>query len=158
MRIGQGVDVHAFDVDGSATSIRLAGVEVPHTRALIAHSDGDVVTHALMDALLGAAALGDIGQHFSDRDPQYAGADSVALLAKVVSMVSDAGFTVSNVDLTVIAEQPKLAKHTVAMRQVLSQALGIQMNQVSVKATTTEKLGFVGREEGVAAMAVVMLQ
>jgi 2-C-methyl-D-erythritol 2,4-cyclodiphosphate synthase len=158
MRIGQGVDVHAFDVEGSATCIRLAGIDVPHTRALIAHSDGDVATHALMDALLGAAALGDIGQHFSDRDPQYADADSLALLAKVMSMVFDAGFTVSNVDLTVIAEQPKLAKYTLAMREVLAQALDIQMNQVNVKATTTEKLGFVGREEGIAAMAVVMLQ
>lgn len=158
MRIGQGVDVHAFDIEGSAVSIRLAGVDVPHTRRLIAHSDGDVAIHALMDALLGAAALGDIGHHFSDRDPAYADADSMSLLAVVMTMVLEAGFIISNVDLTVIAEQPKLAKHILAMREAIAQALKLQVSQVSVKATTTEKLGFIGRQEGITALAVVLLE
>ena len=158
MRIGQGVDVHAFDQSGSADSVRLGGVDIPHDRQLIAHSDGDVVLHALMDALLGAAALGDIGQHFSDTDPAYAGADSMALLKQVVQMIRAESYAISNADITIAAERPKIAPHASNMRGRIANALGVDQNQISIKATTTEGLGFVGRREGIAVTVVVLLE
>jgi 2-C-methyl-D-erythritol 2,4-cyclodiphosphate synthase len=158
VRIGQGVDVHAFDQIGSADSVRLGGVDIPHDRQLIAHSDGDVVLHALMDALLGAAALGDIGQHFSDTDPAYAGADSMALLKQVVQMIRAESYAIGNADITIAAERPKIAPHASNMRERIADALGVDQNQISVKATTTEGLGFVGRREGIAVTAVVLLE
>ena len=158
MRIGQGVDVHAFDQIGSADSVRLGGVDIPHDRQLIAHSDGDVVLHALMDALLGAAALGDIGQHFSDTDPAYAGADSMALLKQVVQMIRAESYAFGNADITIAAERPKIAPHASNMRERIADALGVDQNQISIKATTTEGLGFVGRREGIAVTAVVLLE
>ena len=158
MRIGQGVDVHAFDQSGSADSVRLGGVDIPHDRQLIAHSDGDVVLHALMDALLGAAALGDIGQHFSDTDPAYAGADSMALLKQVVQMIRAESYAISNADITIAAERPKIGPHASNMRGRIANALGVDQNQISIKATTTEGLGFVGRREGIAVMVVVLLE
>ena len=158
MRISQGVDVHAFDQSGSADSVRLGGVDIPHDRQLIAHSDGDVVLHALMDALLGAAALGDIGQHFSDTDPAYAGADSMALLKQVVQMIRAESYAISNADITIAAERPKIAPHASDMRGRIANALGVDQNQISIKATTTEGLGFVGRREGIAVTVVVLLE
>ena len=158
MRIGQGVDVHAFDQIGSADSVRLGGVDIPHDRQLIAHSDGDVVLHALMDALLGAAALGDIGQHFSDTDPAYAGADSMALLKQVVQMIRAESYAIGNADITIAAERPKIAPHASNMRERIADALGVDQNRISIKATTTEGLGFVGRREGIAVTAVVLLE
>ena len=158
MRIGQGVDVHAFGQIGSADSVRLGGVDIPHDRQLIAHSDGDVVLHALMDALLGAAALGDIGQHFSDTDPAYAGADSIALLNQVAQMIRAERYAVCNADITIAAERPKIAPHASNMRERIADALGVDQNQISIKATTTEGLGFVGRREGIAVTAVVLLE
>jgi 2-C-methyl-D-erythritol 2,4-cyclodiphosphate synthase len=158
VRIGQGVDVHAFDQIGSADSVRLGGVDIPHDRQLIAHSDGDVVLHALMDALLGAAALGDIGQHFSDTDPAYVGADSMALLKQVVQMIRAESYAIGNVDITIAAERPKNAPYASNMRERIADALGVDQNQISIKATTTEGLGFVGRREGIAVTAVVLLE
>jgi 2-C-methyl-D-erythritol 2,4-cyclodiphosphate synthase len=158
VRIGQGVDVHAFDQIGSADSVRLGGVDIPHDRQLIAHSDGDVVLHALMDALLGAAALGDIGQHFSDTDPAYAGADSMALLRQVMQMIRAESYAIGNADITIAAERPKIAPHANTMRERIADALGVDQNQISIKATTTEGLGFVGRREGIAVTAVVLLE
>ena len=157
MRIGQGVDVHAFDESGSADSVRLGGIDIPCDRRLIAHSDGDVVLHALMDALLGAAALGDIGQHFPDGDPVYACADSMALLKQVDSTIRGEGSTISNADITIAAERPKIAPHASDMRESIAGALGVDQNQISIKATTTEGLGFVGRQEGILVTAVVLL-
>lgn len=158
MRIGQGVDVHAFDQSGSADSVRLGGVDIPHDRQLIAHSDGDVVLHALMDALLGAAALGDIGQHFSDTDTAYAGANSMALLKQVVQMIRAESYAIGNADITIAAERPKIAPHASNMRERIADALGVDQNQISIKATTTEGLGFLGRREGIAVTAVVLLE
>jgi 2-C-methyl-D-erythritol 2,4-cyclodiphosphate synthase len=154
IRIGQGYDVHAF---GAGDQITLGGVSIPHTHGLIAHSDGDVLLHALTDAVLGALALGDIGKHFPDTDPAFAGVDSRVLLRGAVSLAKQAGWSVANADMTVIAQQPKIAPHIDIMRSLISDDLGVELNAVSVKATTTEKLGFVGREEGVAAQAVVLL-
>ncbi|HWP94318.1 MAG TPA: 2-C-methyl-D-erythritol 2,4-cyclodiphosphate synthase [Gammaproteobacteria bacterium] len=155
MRIGQGFDVHAF---GPGDAVTLGGVRIPHERGLIAHSDGDVLLHALADALLGAAALGDIGQHFPDSDPRWRGADSRMLLREVVRLVTARGFGVINVDATVIADAPRLAPHIESMRTNIAADLGIEIARVSVKATTTEKLGFTGRGEGIAAQAVVLLK
>jgi 2-C-methyl-D-erythritol 2,4-cyclodiphosphate synthase len=154
IRIGQGYDVHAF---GAGEQITLGGVSIPHTHGLIAHSDGDVLLHALTDAVLGALALGDIGKHFPDTDPAFAGVDSRALLRGAVSLANQAGWSVANADMTVIAQQPKMAPHIEIMRSLISDDLGVELNAVSVKATTTEKLGFVGRQEGIAAQAVVLL-
>ena len=154
MRIGHGYDVHRFQIGGFIT---LGGVQIAHNKSFVAHSDGDVLLHALTDALLGAAALGDIGQHFPDTDPAYKGADSRQLLRKVVVLLDQAGWTVGNVDSTVLAQAPKMAPHIVAMRENIAADLNIAVDQVNVKATTTEGLGFVGREEGIAAHAVVML-
>jgi 2-C-methyl-D-erythritol 2,4-cyclodiphosphate synthase len=155
MRVGQGWDIHRL-VEGRP--LRLAGVEIPFERGLLGHSDGDVVLHAVADALLGAVAAGDLGMHFSDRDPQYAGADSALLLGRVCDLVEQGGQRVSNVDVTVLAERPRLAPHARAMRGRLAELLGLPVDAVSVKAKTTEGLGAVGRGEAIAAMAVVLVE
>jgi 2-C-methyl-D-erythritol 2,4-cyclodiphosphate synthase len=154
IRIGQGLDVHAFE-DGQF--VTLAGVQIPHTHGLKAHSDGDVVLHALCDALLGALALGDIGQHFPDTDPNFKGADSKVLLKQVYQLILDRGYVLSNADITVACERPKLAKHNLEMRQSIADVLNVDTTQISVKATTTEKLGFTGRQEGILSMATVLV-
>ncbi len=154
-RIGHGYDVHKL-VEGR--KLILGGVEIPHTVGLLGHSDADVLTHALMDALLGALAMGDIGHLFPDNDPAYEGADSIRLLREVMKRVSDAGFCLGNADITVLAQAPKLAPHILKMRQILSDAMGCDISQVSVKATTEEGLGFTGAKEGIAAHAVVLLE
>ena len=155
MRIGYGYDVHRL-VKGR--KLILGGVEIPHTMGLLGHSDADVLTHAVTDALLGAAALGDIGQLFPDNDPKYEGADSLLLTAEVARRIRKAGYEIGNIDATVIAEKPKLSPHMEAMRQNLAKALDIPFDAVSVKATTEERLGFSGREEGMAAHAVCLLE
>ncbi|MBA1278672.1 2-C-methyl-D-erythritol 2,4-cyclodiphosphate synthase [Stutzerimonas stutzeri] len=154
MRIGHGYDVHRF---GEGDFITLGGVRIPHRFGLLAHSDGDVLLHALSDALLGAAALGDIGKHFPDTDPQFKGADSRVLLRHVVEQVKSKGWEVSNVDATIIAQAPKMSPHIEAMRGLIAEDLQVELDQVNVKATTTEKLGFVGREEGIAVHTVALL-
>ncbi len=154
MRIGHGYDVHRF---GEGDFVTLGGVRIPHKFGLIAHSDGDVLLHALSDALLGAAALGDIGQHFPDTDPRFKGADSRALLRHVLGLVVGKGWRVGNVDATIVAQAPKMAPHIPAMRERLAADLQVGLDQVNVKATTTEKLGFTGREEGIAVHAVALL-
>lgn len=153
-RIGQGIDVHAF---GSGDHVTLGGVRISHVRGLVAHSDGDVILHALCDALLGAIAQGDIGHHFPDSDPRWKGADSRTLLKECALKVTGLGWRVGNVDVTVVAQTPKLAPHIDAMRAHLSTDLGLPLDAVSVKATTSEGLGFTGRGEGIAAFAVVIL-
>ena len=155
MRIGHGYDVHAF---GDGDHIMLCGVRIAHQNGLMAHSDGDVALHALADALLGALALGDIGHHFPDDDPTFEGADSRQLLRQVMALVKARGFVMGNADLTIIAQAPKLASHIAAMRENLSEDLDGDIDLINVKATTTEKLGFVGREEGIAVHAVVLLK
>ena len=155
MRIGHGYDVHAF---GDGDHIMLCGVRIAHQNGLMAHSDGDVALHALTDALLGALALGDIGHHFPDDDPAFEGADSRQLLRQVIALVKARGFVLGNADLTIIAQAPKLASHIAAMRQNLSEDLRGGIDLINVKATTTEKLGFVGRDEGIAVHAVVLLK
>ncbi len=155
MRIGQGFDVHAF-CDGD--SVVLGGVSIPHTKGLKAHSDGDVLLHALADALLGAAALGDIGHLFPDTSEEWAGADSRDLLRRVMQRIREEGYAVVNVDTTIIAQAPKMAPHVPAMRLNIAEDLGIPASRVSVKATTTEKLGFTGRGEGIACQAICLLE
>ena len=154
MRIGHGYDVHAF---GDGDHVVLGGVRIDCDRGLVAHSDGDVLIHALCDALLGAAGLGDIGRHFPDTDERFSGADSRDLLRAVVSQLDAAGWSVGNVDLTVIAQTPRISEHVAAMQENLAQDLGVGEDCVNVKATTTERLGFVGREEGIASHAVALL-
>ncbi len=154
MRIGHGYDVHRF---GEGSHIAVGGVTIPHHSGFIAHSDGDVLLHALCDALLGACALGDIGKHFPDTDPAYKGADSRDLLRHVVSLIAEHGWYVINVDTTIIAQAPKMAPHIVAMREHIAADLGVALDAVNVKATTTETLGFCGREEGIAVHAVALL-
>lgn len=154
-RVGQGYDVHAFDDHGD--TVILGGVPIPHTRALKAHSDGDVLLHAICDALLGACALGDIGQHFPDQDEQYRGASSRDLLRSVLAKVRQAGYALVNVDSTIVAQKPRMAAHIPAMRSNLAEDTGLPLDALSVKATTTERLGFAGREEGIACYAVVLL-
>lgn len=154
MRIGHGYDVHRL-VEGR--KLILGGVEVPHTLGLLGHSDADVLTHAVMDALLGAAALGDIGRHFPDTDPAYAGADSLKLLDHVVELLEEKGYQVGNVDATILAQKPKLAPYIEKMRDNLAARMKVEPDQVNVKATTEEKLGFTGTEEGIAAHAVALL-
>jgi 2-C-methyl-D-erythritol 2,4-cyclodiphosphate synthase len=154
MRIGQGFDVHAFEPGGTLV---LGGVRVAHTHSLRAHSDGDVLLHALCDALLGAAALGDIGRHFPDTDAAYRNADSRELLRAVYRQVRGLGYTLVNADMTLIAQVPRLAPHIDAMRETIAADLDTRIDAVNVKATTTEQLGFTGREEGIAAMAVVLI-
>lgn len=153
-RIGHGFDVHAFGGEGPVT---LGGVKIDYQQGLLAHSDGDVVLHAVSDALLGAVALGDIGHHFPDTDAAFKGIDSRILLRKVFADVKALGYAIGNLDVTIMAQAPKMAPHIEAMRQVLAADLETQINQVNVKATTTEKLGFVGRKEGIAVEAVVLL-
>lgn len=153
-RIGQGYDVHAY---GPGTHIVVGGVTIAHDRGVQAHSDGDVLIHALCDALLGALALGDIGQHFPDSDPRYRGVDSRILLRAVVSLLREQRYRVHNVDATVIAQAPRMAPHIPSMRERLSQDLAVDTDRVSVKATTSERLGFVGRGEGISAHAVVLM-
>ncbi|ROL74693.1 2-C-methyl-D-erythritol 2,4-cyclodiphosphate synthase [Pseudomonas vranovensis] len=154
MRIGHGYDVHRF---AEGDFITLGGVRIAHKFGLLAHSDGDVVLHALSDALLGAAALGDIGKHFPDTDPQFKGADSRVLLRHVVQIVQTKGWKVGNIDATIVAQAPKMAPHIDTMRQLIAQDLQVELDQVNVKATTTEKLGFTGREEGIAVHAIALL-
>lgn len=155
MRIGQGFDVHAFQEGGT---LILGGAIIPYTRSLAAHSDGDVVLHALCDALLGAAALGDIGHHFPDSDRHYEGVDSRKLLRQVVEKVHAQDLRVGNTDLTLVAQVPKLAPYIGAMQQNIADDLQLAPDRVNVKATTTEQLGFTGRGEGIAAFAVVLLE
>ena len=155
IRIGNGYDVHAF-TDGNY--ITLGGVEIPHTHAFLAHSDGDVLIHALCDALLGALALGDIGQHFPDNNSNFENIDSRKLLKHVLDLMTANSYRLINCDCTVVAQRPKLAPHILAMRENLATDLNVSISAVSVKATTTEKMGFTGREEGVAAYAVVLLE
>ena len=155
VRIGHGYDVHRL-VEGRR--LILGGVDVPWERGLLGHSDADVLTHAVMDALLGAAGLGDIGRHFPNTDPAYAGADSLKLLAHVAELLRERGYTVGNVDATVLAQRPKLAPHISAMRDNLARAMGIAPDRVNVKATTEEGLGFTGSGEGMAAHAVALIE
>ena len=155
MRIGHGYDVHRL-VEGR--KLILGGVEIPYEKGLLGHSDADVLTHALMDALLGAAALGDIGKLFPDNDPRYAGADSVMLLREVYRVLTEAGYRVENVDCTVLAQRPKLAPFIPRMRENLAEAMGLEVGCVSVKATTEEGLGFTGEGLGIAAHAVALIE
>ena len=154
IRVGTGFDVHAF-AEGRA--LILGGVSIEHPVGLLGHSDADVLTHAVMDALLGACAMGDIGKHFPDTDPAYEGADSLALLRHCAKLLAAHGWRVGNVDATVIAQAPKLAPHIDRMRVNLAAAMGIDLSRVSVKATTTEHLGFTGRKEGIAAQAATLV-
>lgn len=155
MRIGHGFDVHRF---GVGDHLMIGGVKLPFEHGFVAHSDGDVLLHAISDALLGACALGDIGRHFPDTDPAWAGADSRHLLRHVVQLVHAEGFCVVNLDATLMAQAPKMAPHIDTMRAVIAEDLGISLGQVNVKATTTERLGFTGRGEGIAAEAVVLVE
>ena len=154
IRIGQGFDAHRFQ-DGD--EVILGGERIAFNRSLAAHSDGDVLLHAICDGLLGALALGDIGKHFPDTDPAYQGADSRELLRQVIALIRGRGYEVSNIDATIIAEQPKMAPHIAAMTKNIADDCGIDTDTVSVKATTTEKMGFTGRGEGIASSAVVLL-
>lgn len=153
-RIGYGYDVHAL---GEGLRLVIGGIEIPHTKGCIAHSDGDVAIHALCDALLGAAALGDIGLHFPDTSADYAGIDSKILLRRVTALLREHGYEIGNVDCTIAMQKPKLRPHIDAMRTALAQVMEIDVDCVSVKATTTERLGFEGREEGVSAAAVALI-
>jgi 2-C-methyl-D-erythritol 2,4-cyclodiphosphate synthase len=153
-RVGQGFDVHAF---GPGDHVMIGGVRIAHARGVVAHSDGDVLLHALCDALLGAAALGDIGQQFPDTDEAYRGADSRVLLRRVAGLIVQAGYSIANLDSTIIAQAPKIAPHVAAMRANLSTDLGLAPDRIGIKATTSERLGFIGREEGIAAQAVVLI-
>jgi 2-C-methyl-D-erythritol 2,4-cyclodiphosphate synthase len=155
VRIGQGFDVHAF---GVGDHVMLGGVRIPHTRGVLAHSDGDVVLHALCDAILGACALGDIGRHFPPSDPQWKGADSRAFVRHCAKLARERGWVVGNADVTVICERPKVLPHADAMRAAIAEDLGIDVEAVSVKATTTETLGFTGRGEGIAAQAIATVR
>ena len=154
MRVGQGYDVHKL-VEGR--KLILCGVEIPHSLGLLGHSDADVALHALMDAMLGAAGLGDIGRHFPDSDDKYKGISSMLLLQNVSEKIKESGYSVSNADVTIIAQKPKLAGFIGKMQENIADILGVDISRVNVKATTTEKLGFEGREEGISSMAVVLL-
>ena len=154
MRIGQGYDVHAF---GEGSSLTIGGVVIPFDRTLVAHSDGDVLTHALMDAILGALGLGDIGHHFPDTDPQYKGCSSRELLQQIHKLMIAKGYQLGNADITLVAEAPKMAPHLESMKDNLAQSLQCSSNQLNIKATTTEGLGCIGRGEGIACYAVVLL-
>ena len=154
-RIGHGYDVHAL-VEGR--KLILGGVDIPHDKGLLGHSDADVLLHALMDAMLGAAALGDIGKHFPDTDERYRGIDSRKLLREVVRLIGEKGYTLGNADMTVIAQSPKLAPHIEKMRANIAEDCGVPLDAIGVKATTEEHLGFTGRKEGISAHAVVLLE
>lgn len=153
-RVGLGYDVHQL---AEGRKLILGGVEIEHTRGLLGHSDADVLVHAIMDAMLGALALGDIGKWFPDTDEKYKGADSMTLLSEVGAMIAEKGYAVGNIDSIIVAQAPKCAPHIDAMRQNIAETLGLELDQVSVKATTEEKLGFTGRKEGIAAKAIVLL-
>jgi 2-C-methyl-D-erythritol 2,4-cyclodiphosphate synthase len=155
MRIGTGYDVHAL---GEGLPLWIGGEQIPHTHGLIGHSDADVLLHAICDALLGAAALGDIGKHFPDTDPKYKGISSLKLLAHVGTLLRDHGYRIGNIDSTVVAQRPKLAPYIPTMRQHIADTLGIDIDRVSVKATTSEHLGFEGRCEGISAQAVALIE
>ncbi len=154
MRIGQGFDVHAFT---GGDAVTLGGVRIAHSHGLLAHSDGDVLIHALCDALLGALALGDIGVHFPPSDATYKNVDSTKLLSHCMTLIREKGYELGNADMTIICEQPKINPHVVAMRSRLADVMQVAVEQLSIKATTTEKLGFTGRAEGIAAQVVVLL-
>lgn len=154
IRIGTGYDVHRLQ---EGLPLWIGGVRIEHTHGLLGHSDADVLLHAICDALLGAAALGDIGKHFPDTDPAYKGINSLKLLAHVGTLLKEHGYSIGNIDSTVVAQRPKMAPHIHQMRQNIADTLGISVDQVSVKATTTERLGFEGREEGISAQAVALL-
>lgn len=153
-RIGQGFDVHAF---GEGDHVMVGGVRIPHDRAFVAHSDGDVALHALCDAMFGALAMGDIGTHFPPSDPQWKGADSRLFLRRCRELVTERGWRLGNADITIVCERPKIGPHALAMREVIAAELEVEMDAISVKATTNEKLGHLGREEGIAAHAVCLL-
>lgn len=155
MRVGFGYDVHAF-VEGRP--LVLGGVQIPHTHGLLGHSDADVLLHAICDALLGASALGDIGRHFPDSDPAYKGISSLILLQQTVSLMKEHGLAIKNVDTTLVLQKPRLAPHIPQMVEHISRVTGLAQSCINVKATTTERLGFTGREEGVAAYAVVLVE
>ena len=155
IRVGQGYDVHRFKEDGD---VILGGVKIAYEQGLEAHSDGDVVLHALCDALLGAAALGDIGKHFPDTDPEFKGADSRVLLRHVYRIVQEKGYRLVNADITIIAQAPKMSPHTAAMCSNIADDLQVAVDCINVKATTTEKLGFEGRKEGIAVQAIVLIE
>ena len=154
IRVGHGYDVHAL---GEGLRLVLGGVEIPHTKGCIAHSDGDVLVHAICDALLGAAAMGDIGKHFPDTSSEFKGIDSLILLRRVVALLDEEGYTISNIDSTIAMQRPKLRPHIDTMRAHIAEAAGLTIEQVSVKATTTEHLGFEGEERGVSATAVCLI-
>lgn len=158
VRVGQGFDVHRFAAPEAGRPLVLMGCQIPHDRGLTGHSDADVMVHALMDALLGAAGLGDIGQHFPDTDPVFAGADSTRLLARVMGDLAERGWCVVNADVCLIGERPKIGPHRQLMRECIAPLLGIPADALNVKATTTERLGFTGRGEGLAAQAVVLIE
>ena len=155
MRIGHGFDAHRF---GEGDTVTIGGIAIPHSQALIAHSDGDVLIHAICDAILGAIALGDIGKHFPDNDPAFKNIDSAELLKSVMQSANNKGYVVGNLDCTVIAQAPRLGAHIPAMQMKLSGLLNVEVNAVNVKATTTEKMGYTGRGEGISAHAVVLMQ
>ena len=155
MRIGHGFDAHRF---GEGESVTIGGITIPHSQGLIAHSDGDVLIHAICDAILGAMALGDIGKHFPDNDPAFKNIDSAELLKSVMQSANDKGYVVGNLDCTVIAQAPRLGAHIPAMQSKLSGLLNVEVDAVNVKATTTEKMGYTGRGEGISAHAVVLMQ
>lgn len=155
MRIGMGYDVHKLVPN---RDLILGGVKIPHELGLLGHSDADVLLHSIMDALLGAAALGDIGKHFPDTDPAYKGADSVKLLEHVGRLIREAGYSIENIDATIIAQRPKMRPHIDTMRRNIKEALGIELDQINVKATTEEGLGFTGSEDGISAQAICLLQ
>jgi 2-C-methyl-D-erythritol 2,4-cyclodiphosphate synthase len=159
IRIGHGHDVHRFAAEsGEGKHLVLGGVKIPHTRTLLAHSDGDVLIHALCDAMLGALALGDIGTHFPDTDEQYRGASSLRLLREVRQLLLQQGWTLGNADMTIVAQAPRMAPHMESMRQTLADTLECDIACISIKATTTEGLGYAGRQEGIGCHAVVLLQ
>ena len=155
MRVGSGFDVHAF---GPGDSVALGGLRVPHSQGVVAHSDGDVILHALCDALLGAAGLGDIGQHFPDTDPRWKGLDSNRFVESVMGKLRERGYAVVNADLTLLSQAPRIAKYREAICANVATLLGVATDRVNLKATTTEQLGFIGRSEGLAAMATVLLR
>ena len=154
-RIGNGYDVHAL---AEGESLILGGIRIEHTKGTIAHSDGDVIIHSLCDALLGALALGDIGKHFPDNDPTFKNIDSTILLKKVMDMIREHNYELSNADITIAMQRPKLAPYITSMRERIAQIMGVKISDISIKATTTEKLGFVGHEEGIAAYAVALIE
>ena len=155
MRIGQGYDVHRLT---EGRKLILGGVEIPYEKGLLGHSDADVLTHSIMDAILGAAALGDIGKHFPDTDPKYKGISSISLLKEVGKLLKDNGFEIGNIDSTIIAQRPKMAPHIQQMRENIAEALNIELNQINVKATTEEGLGFTGEGKGISSQSICLLK